>query len=223
MDLPPDMARRKPVLAYGSNAAVTQLKRKYPKLGETEVIPVLRTVVNDLDVVFSARFARYGAVTAMLAASPGTVLHTFTTFLTPEQLEEMHKSELPRPDDHTGYAYGRLRGLTAMIEGVGVRRDVFVYQSEAPALLIEGEMCAFAEVAAKDRKLAARRHGEVLERAVQLVAPGQDTDPFLLALLADPQRRRRLSGELAAHGRAVELANFRREKIKPSRTRARSR
>lgn len=222
MDLPPDMARRKPVLAYGSNAAPDQLRRKFPKLGDDEAIPVLRTVLPGFDVVYSARFARYGAITAMLAPSPGTTLQTFTTFLTPEQLDLMHVSERRGPMDHTGYEYGRLRSLTAMVEAVGIRKDLFAYQSQAPALVLDGALVAFAEVTAKNRTLPAKPHGEVLATVAGLLSPGEGIDAFLLALIADPERRRSRSAALADLGRAVDLPGFTKDKIKPPRSQRRA-
>ena len=62
-----DMAKRKPVLAYGSNAAPGQLMRKFAKTLKTEMIPVFKVILPGFDVVYSARFSRYGAIPAALA------------------------------------------------------------------------------------------------------------------------------------------------------------
>ncbi|MSO65583.1 MAG: hypothetical protein EXQ85_07295 [Alphaproteobacteria bacterium] len=219
MDLPADMARRKAVLAFGSNGAPAQLRRKFPAMGEQEAIPVLRTVLTGVDVVFAARFARYGAISAMLTPSPGTTLQTYTTFLTPEQLTVMHATELPQPGDYTGYRYGRLRGITAMIEAVGLRHDLFLYHCEAPPLVRADTPIAFAEMTAKDRRFPARKHEDVQTEVAKLLAPDLDLNAFLLKIIDDADSRAWYAKQLIERGRATELPGFTPEKLKPTKTR----
>src|SRR5438128_1689184 len=70
---------RRAVLAVGSNAAPSQLARKF---GEDDgVIPVVRADLHDHDVVYAARFAPYGAVPATMLESPGTTAHVHATYL----------------------------------------------------------------------------------------------------------------------------------------------
>lgn len=53
-----------PVLAVGSNAAPAQLARKFPaKLFPNVVIPVLRCVLPDFDVVYAPLISSYGSCT----------------------------------------------------------------------------------------------------------------------------------------------------------------
>lgn len=54
-----------PVLAVGSNAAPVQLARKFPKsmFPDGVVIPVLRCVLPDFDVVYAPLISSYGSCT----------------------------------------------------------------------------------------------------------------------------------------------------------------
>lgn len=54
-----------PVLAVGSNAAPVQLARKFPKMmfPDGVVIPVLRCVLPDFDVVYAPLISSYGSCT----------------------------------------------------------------------------------------------------------------------------------------------------------------
>ena len=56
-------------------------------------IPVLRAVVDEVDVVYGAHLAEYGALPATLLETPGTCAHVFVTWLTSMQLERMNETE----------------------------------------------------------------------------------------------------------------------------------
>ena len=56
-------------------------------------IPVLRAVVDDVDVVYGAHLAEYGALPATLLETPGACAHVFVTWLTSMQLERMNETE----------------------------------------------------------------------------------------------------------------------------------
>jgi hypothetical protein len=86
-----DRSTRTPLLAYGSNAAPAVLARKLG--GETEPVPVVRAVLAEFDVVYSAHIAAYGSVPATLRRSPGTELFAFVAYLTPDQLQLVSKTE----------------------------------------------------------------------------------------------------------------------------------
>jgi len=84
-------AGRTPVLAFGSNAAPEQLRRKFGATPDT-VIPVIRADLADFDVVYSAHLTAYGAVPATLAPSPGARLQTWVTWLDDAQLATCTKA-----------------------------------------------------------------------------------------------------------------------------------
>ncbi|KAK9814536.1 hypothetical protein WJX72_007546 [[Myrmecia] bisecta] len=84
-----------PVLAIGSNASVDQLARKFPPdlFPDGVVIPVLRCVLEEFDVVYSPMIVSYGSCTATLEHSPGTAIAVFVTYLPPLLLQRMHDTE----------------------------------------------------------------------------------------------------------------------------------
>ena len=54
------------MLGIGSNAAPEQLKRKFPKsMFSSVVIPVVRCVLVDYDVIYAPLIAGYGSCTGM--------------------------------------------------------------------------------------------------------------------------------------------------------------
>lgn len=84
-----------PVLAVGSNAAPDQLARKFPQqlFPEGVVIPVLRCVLPDFDVVYAPLISSYGSCTATLEYSPGSAVAIFVTYLQPHLLKRMDETE----------------------------------------------------------------------------------------------------------------------------------
>jgi hypothetical protein len=104
---------RQPVLAIGSNASPSQLSRKFggklfaDPASPDGIIPVLRAVVDGVDVVYGAHLASYGSLPATLLDTPGASAHVFITWLTPLQRGAMDASE------GLGHAY-QLRVLTAV-------------------------------------------------------------------------------------------------------------
>ncbi|DBB14910.1 TPA: hypothetical protein ACH3X3_004508 [Trebouxia sp. C0006] len=88
-------AKLTPVLAVGSNAAPAQLARKFPAelFPDGVVIPVLRCVLPDFDVVYAPLISSYGSCTATLEYSPGSAVAIFVTYLQPNLLQRMHETE----------------------------------------------------------------------------------------------------------------------------------
>jgi hypothetical protein len=54
---------------------------------------VLQCVVKDYDVTYSPLISSYGSCTASLAASPGSAVEIYSTYLTPPLLQRMHETE----------------------------------------------------------------------------------------------------------------------------------
>src|SRR5919199_3292613 len=79
------VARRTPVLAYGSNASPESLAWKFPDERDA-VLPLLRGRLRDFDVVYSSHITVYGSVPATLQRSEGTAVETFVAYLTDDQL-----------------------------------------------------------------------------------------------------------------------------------------
>ncbi|CAG9464428.1 unnamed protein product [Pedinophyceae sp. YPF-701] len=92
---PSDESGWTPVLAIGSNAGVAQLARKYPRdlFPGGVVIPVVQSLLCDLDVVYAPLISSYGSATATLEHAPGCTTQLFVTFLDDAALARMHETE----------------------------------------------------------------------------------------------------------------------------------
>ena len=199
-----DMDKRKPVLAYGSNAAFEQLKRKYAKTLAKELIPVFKVILPGFDVVYSARFSRYGAIPAALAPSKGTVVETFVTYLTDRQLRILHKTE------GTAYQFGELRGLNAMVDRVGLAERLYLYQSRVGALTCDGGMVAYEEVSAQNRKFLAARHEEILAVMHKKLDGTGDLENFIMKVIVDDKARIAHSAALRESSIPIKLPGYKK-------------
>ncbi len=205
-----DMEKRKPVLAYGSNAAFEQLKLKYAKTLAKELIPVFKVILPGFDVVYSARFSRYGSIPAALAPSKGTVLETFVTYLTDRQLSIMHDSELGKTPSKAAYKFGELRGLNAMVDRVGLAERLYLYQSRVGALARDGGMVAYEEVSAQNRKFLAARHEEMLGVMHKVLDGTGDLDDFIIKIADDDEARRDHSASLRESSIPIKLPGYKK-------------
>ena len=85
---------RAPVLAVGSNAAPTQIRRKLSTAGLTASVPVTAVTVDGLSVGVSAHVSKAGYVPATPVPDPlATSQPMWVTWLAPEELEAMDKTE----------------------------------------------------------------------------------------------------------------------------------
>ncbi|MHB8319942.1 MAG: hypothetical protein ACYDEP_12065 [Acidimicrobiales bacterium] len=90
---------RTPVLGIGSNAAPSQLSRKFSEQAFLDgdsmdgFVPVLQALAHDVDVVYAAHLAPYGSLPATAIRSPGVRANVFVTWLTPRQLDRMNETE----------------------------------------------------------------------------------------------------------------------------------
>ena len=193
-----DLKKYTPVLAYGSNASPAQLRRKLPEIKEP--IAVLEASVRDLDVVYSARFAKYGAIPATLASSPGTTLHTHVVFLTKDQLRLIHKTERP------AYLYGKLHH-PILIDRFGFCDYIYVYFYEH-GYTVDGRLVAYEEVHAEKRGFLAIRHDEMLAVVHQRIRSEIDLDNFIAETASNKVKRAEHDIALAANSIQLTLDHF---------------
>ncbi len=201
-----DMNKRTPVLAFGSNAAPEQLKRKFAKTLKKELIPVFKVILPGFDVVYSARLTSYGAIPAALAPSKGTVLEAFVTYLTKRQLRVMHKTEVSA----TTYQFGELRGLNAMIDRVGVAERLYVYRSQTGALARGGGMVAYEEVTVQNRTLLAVPHAEMLAMVHGDLDGAGGLDDFIMNVTGDAETRDSHSATLRESAIPIRLPRYKK-------------
>ena len=155
----PDLAGRSPLLAYGANAAPEALGRKLAPLAGVE-LPVLKSELEDFDVVYSAHVSPYGAVPATLVESPGTVALVFVAHPTAEQRELLTASE-------PNYDLVEVGGTAA-------------YRSKHGCLSLDGSPVALAAVRSNGRAFPELDEPAVLERVRALVRPELSLERFVL-------------------------------------------
>ena len=188
---------RTPVLAIGSNAAPSQLSRKFaadrfldPRSPDG-MIPVVAATAPDVDVAYAAHVARYGSVPATITAALGAQAHVFVTWLTPRQLDRMHESE----------ALGRHYDLVAVpgVRSGGRALDHAVtYVSMAGEARIGGRALALAAVTTEGRTLAAASQREVWFRLAADLGEAGGADALVARVVADPSARARVIVHLLA-------------------------
>ncbi len=88
----PLLSERKAVLAVGSNGCPGRLAEKYANQPEVAIPVFVGTMVNTA-VVYSRRFAPYGALPATYMYQPGAISNLSVVMLTKEQLTTMNKTE----------------------------------------------------------------------------------------------------------------------------------
>jgi hypothetical protein len=164
-----------PVLASGSNRAPERIAAKFPDLGPEDAIPVTRCRLRGFDAVYSAHFARYGAIAATLQASPGTVVELAVTWLTEAQLPAMHASEARG----VNYDYARLSGLRVELADGTALDEAHAYIGRRGCLALDGAAVALAEIPARGRRFPALDQREVQALARDRLAPGADLETFI--------------------------------------------
>jgi hypothetical protein len=195
-DLPetPDLVGRRPLLAYGANAAPQILAAKLAAL-PAEPLPVLRAGLNGFDVVYSAHVSPYGAVPSTLQRSPGTVAPVYVAYPTAEQEEAIVATE-------PNYELAQLELEVRTEEGEELSvLDAFV--SRHGCLALDGGEVAVAAIESEGRRFPSLGEIEVLERVRAILAPELDLERFVESSL-DPGLAAARTAVL--HGNAIALA-----------------
>lgn len=171
-----ELEGRRPLLAYGANAAPAVLARKlaaHPHLPP----PMLRAELAGFDVVYSAHISHYGAVPSTLQRSPGTTVPLFVAYPTAEQEELLSATE-------PNYELHRLHDLDLGTE-LGPIESVDAYTSRHGCLTHDGSEVALAAIEASGRSFPSLGEFEVLERVRHVLAPELDLERFVASSL-DP-------------------------------------
>ncbi|HEX6422422.1 MAG TPA: hypothetical protein VFZ79_03025 [Acidimicrobiales bacterium] len=192
-DVPARARDRHAVLAVGSNGAPEQLVRKFGAAPGERRIAVLAATVLGHDVVYAARVARYGAIPATLAPSPGTAAAVKLTMLTDDQLTRMNATEgLGR-----SYALDRIDPGAVDVGGAAMAAPIRVrhYAAVPGPLAVGGAPVALSAVAATGRRWPARSESEVLE--VVAASLGTDVAGFVRRVVRDRAFRNEVNTALA--------------------------
>ncbi len=137
----PDLAARRPLLAYGSNAAPEALARKLAAEPDTP-LPLIRAELSDFDAVYSAHLSPYGAVPATLAHSAGTAVSLFVAYPTESQRRLLAATE-PNYEEH------RLEGISCEPELGDSLAAADVFLSRHGCLLRAGSELALSAIPAR--------------------------------------------------------------------------
>lgn len=170
---------RIPVLAVGSNAAITQMQAKFQEAGISSVMPLTWADVTGIRVGVAAMISRWGYVPAAPVFEPGATARLAVNWLDPEQLTALDETEV-------GYE----RRLVADADGTRVRLES---GEELPSTGIYACRRGLVADPATGRALDLPDQRELLAlllagggRAVRSLA-GRDVEGFVRAG-ADPER-----------------------------------
>ncbi|MEM1102757.1 MAG: hypothetical protein AAGH48_01475, partial [Pseudomonadota bacterium] len=181
------------VIACGSNAAPSRLRRKFAHDPAT-VVPTLRVNLSDYCVVYSAKICSYGSAPATLMQTSGATVQTFVNLLTEDQLRAMDQSEL------LGFEYDRPQleiseGLAPPgRDGLDLSRwggPVSAYVSRFGALARDGEAL---ELSAGGASLI--KQSDALAYIQALLDVGGHLDDFIHENVVDAQIRLRRNERL---------------------------
>jgi hypothetical protein len=184
-----DLSARTPLLAYGSNAAPEVLARKLE--AGTEPVPVLRAVLSDFDVVYSAHVSAYGAVPATIQGSPGATVFVFLAHLTEEQLSRVSETE-------PNYELRSISGAGLRCDGREPPSEAAVYVSRHGCLALAGGEVALAGIEAAGRRFEAMSEPQVLERVRRELCPEATLEEFVARAVSDAETARGWTARLSA-------------------------
>lgn len=193
---------RVPVIAHGSNRAPAQLARKY---GPAAEIPVSLGWLAEHDVVYSAHMTRYGAIASTLRHAPGVRARVAITWLDPDQLDRMHETE-----GSETYRFGHLRRIELHLEdGSGARlTEAGVYLGNKGCLADDHGPVGLAAVTAEGRPHKALDQEAALDLVRARHRPEMTLDQMILETVRDPERRRALVQDMAAHALPAAAPHF---------------
>jgi hypothetical protein len=195
-----------PVLAYGANANVNALTRKYlsPEEPMHDVIPVIKGRLADYDVTWTPQLVFNGAMPSTLVPSPRTDVSVWTTWLGGAELHRMNATE----GVGSLYSAGRLTGARLRSPGPPVN-DPMVYVDCRGPLRVGTSTLAVAGVPAEHRRFVPVTAPTALSR----VAPTLDWRASPLSLIVDnvrhPAQRQARDQKLAALATPVADPRYR--------------
>ena len=111
------------------------------------------------DRVYAAHISSYGAIPAVLARSPGTIVDIAITWLTKLQLQRMHETEAIG----INYDYGVADSLKISADYDYKNQNIGCYLGRRGCLNIMGNIIALKEITATKRVFSAFSQSEILK------------------------------------------------------------
>ncbi len=205
-----DFMERIPVLAYGSNAAIDQLQRKFADFNEFVFIPVIKAKLWNFDVVYSPCFSSYGSVPATLQYSAGTEVDVFVTFLTPQQLQRMHVTE----GMHTGnpnYFFARFDDIDITLVNNIEITSIFTYLSTHGCLSLNESEVSLKSIFATNRKFPSYDQCEVLCELKNYFHSEKELDDFIYENILDDKISELRSERLKSTAKKMQYTHLHME------------
>lgn len=173
-----------PVVSFGSNASPEQLRRKFLGRSADRIVSV-RCQISGAVPVFSAHFAKYGAVPSCLGDCPGATSNLFVNLLPVPELEIMNESE----------GIGDRYALAALLphgecsqplQGMGL----FYYKSlHGPLLSQDHEPICLAAFEVENCRFRQSTERPLLRWALTALFPELDFEAALLTILQSEEVR----------------------------------
>jgi hypothetical protein len=205
---------RTPVIAYGSNANVAALTRKFvtSSFVGPAVLPVIKGDLHDFDVTWSPDLVFNGAMPATITPSPGTVVSVWITWLDHAELAQMNATE----GVGTLYSFGFLRHVRLDAPGPPSPRPS-IYVGCFGALRIGDRILAIRAIPARRRRFAAANSPGAMARIAPKLGWRGSVFDLLLDNVRSPARRARRSKTIERFG--TSRANPRYTPVKACRKR----
>lgn len=183
-----------PLLAYGANASIEGLSRKFEQHRTAAVLPVARATLPDFDVVYSSHISPYGAIPAALQHCQGARTTVHVLVATEAQRRILQATE-------PNYILAHLSNLDLCLE-VGPRLSgAAAYLTRHGMLTVDDMEVALTAVETENRKFPGISEAEALRLARDLAAPGIDVDEFIVQCVSDEALSRRRTERLKANAR----------------------
>ncbi|MFX1258833.1 MAG: hypothetical protein ACFFAN_13310 [Promethearchaeota archaeon] len=211
------LGKRIGILSYGSNCNPAQLRNKFQgrELGDKNIFAI-QCICSNVDTVWLADLAPYGAVPAGLAPSPGTKLEAFVLFLTEEQLKIMDETE----SRGTYYDLKELNEYCELANGEYLF-PLYTYTPKKPMILDKkNQPIRLKALKAMGSKFKALNHMEMLNHIINnFLSAGErrgiSLDIFNTPLNKNDERWRRIQGNISR--RFSEVSKFEGIESNPNR------
>jgi hypothetical protein len=196
--VPESTTGRYAILAIGSNASPAQLTRKFSDdrfvdpSSPNGCIPVLTAEVDEVDVVYGAHLAGYGALPATLLETPGACAHVFVTWLTPLQLERMNETE------GLGHSY-QLRRITGVRSEGNDVDDAMSYVTVAGVAVLGGSPLGLVSIATPGSSWPRGTQRHAWDSLSVDMGCGTNGKALLARVLGSPEWRERVESHLASN------------------------
>jgi hypothetical protein len=147
--------------------------------------------VDDLDVVYGAHVADYGALPATLLDTPGVCAHIFVTWLTSMQLERMNETE----GVGSSYQLRRIQGVRSN----GDVGDAMSYVTVAGVAVMGGRPLGLVSIDAQGSSWPRGTQRQAWDLLSVDIGCGPDGKALLERVLSSPAWRGRVESHLDSH------------------------